>query len=563
MADVILPFAETSNRRAFHSISDTKDQRLISALVTPYKNGMYVEKRPGVAKDENAIAAGLSGQFAFLSPSTGQKVYVFGDSSASDVYLDGVLAATDIGIVSNIIETIIGSTTYYLISVLTGIVKEGWFLADDAADDTSYTGTRTNASPIITSMDNTTGMYIGQKVSGTGIPADTRILTVDSSTQITMTANATSSGAGMTITKEPIAKIIDADFPVGLTTFARGHFVTLDGYVFILTKDGKIYNSDLNSVTSWSATNFISTNMSTDNGVSLAKYKNYIIAFGEESMEVFYNAGNPTGSPLARYNEAYSNIGITWDGAAILGLGAPPLTQYGDFICWQGGSPVPVTLVQHSSIYLLNDLRPQKISTPYIDRAITGRPVSLDILKFEGLMYLHVAVGTRSSLVKSWLYCFDTQMWMESGFPYYLRFSPGGLHCVAINDTGGHTYVWGDYAADTILWRDVTSTSYTMTIQMDKWDAGTNKRKFLDRIDLLGSDIQSSGTTTLEISIDDYATWVTVGTFDNTVIDPYMVNCGSFVGAAAFRITHSANTAWRAKGLKVYYRTENSPEEDM
>lgn len=61
----------------------------------------------------------------------------------------------------------------------------------------AVTGNRTSGSPIITglSVNTATWAAVGQRVFGTGIPAGAKILTVDSSSQITLTANA-SSGTG-------------------------------------------------------------------------------------------------------------------------------------------------------------------------------------------------------------------------------------------------------------------------------------------------------------------------------------------------------------------------------
>ena len=56
----------------------------------------------------------------------------------------------------------------------------------------SMTGDVASGSPIITDLQNTTASVLaGMRVSGTGIPDDTYILTVDSATQITLTRNAT------------------------------------------------------------------------------------------------------------------------------------------------------------------------------------------------------------------------------------------------------------------------------------------------------------------------------------------------------------------------------------
>jgi fibronectin-binding autotransporter adhesin len=60
----------------------------------------------------------------------------------------------------------------------------------------SVSGTRTTGSPVITfsGMDSTVDLFVGQAVSGTGIPADAVIASIDSHTQITLSDNATSDG---------------------------------------------------------------------------------------------------------------------------------------------------------------------------------------------------------------------------------------------------------------------------------------------------------------------------------------------------------------------------------
>ncbi len=65
----------------------------------------------------------------------------------------------------------------------------------------AFTGNRTSGSPIIAGVSTIVGLQIGQGISGTGIPAGTYILSIDSASQITLTANATSGSAtGTTLT---------------------------------------------------------------------------------------------------------------------------------------------------------------------------------------------------------------------------------------------------------------------------------------------------------------------------------------------------------------------------
>lgn len=63
-----------------------------------------------------------------------------------------------------------------------------------AAITITQSGSRTNSSPVITGLSDTSSMRAGMPVSGTGIPSSTTILTVDSGTQITLSGNATSTG---------------------------------------------------------------------------------------------------------------------------------------------------------------------------------------------------------------------------------------------------------------------------------------------------------------------------------------------------------------------------------
>lgn len=144
----------------------------------------------------------------------------------------------------------------------------------------------------------------------------------------------------------------DADYPKAT---AIGAFVTVDGYVFVMTTDGKIYNSDLGSSTSWTSTNFLTAQMSSDAGIGLGKYKNQIVAFSTESIEFFYNAANPTGSPLSRTEQA-----------TILGLGAidaKTIIDMEDTIYW-------VSANSSCGVYRFNNFKPEKISNSYIDQII-------------------------------------------------------------------------------------------------------------------------------------------------------------------------------------------------
>ncbi len=56
-----------------------------------------------------------------------------------------------------------------------------------------------SGSPTVTAIPSTTGMVVGMPISGAGIPVGTTILSVDSSVQVTISANATATASGVAI----------------------------------------------------------------------------------------------------------------------------------------------------------------------------------------------------------------------------------------------------------------------------------------------------------------------------------------------------------------------------
>lgn len=78
------------------------------------------------------------------------------------------------------------------------------------------TGDTTNASAVVTAL-TTTNMRVGMRVVGSGIPSDTRILSVDSATQVTLTKNATATAAGVSLEFQDRLTIAEVDYWGGST----------------------------------------------------------------------------------------------------------------------------------------------------------------------------------------------------------------------------------------------------------------------------------------------------------------------------------------------------------
>jgi hypothetical protein len=103
-----------------------------------------------------------------------------------------------------------------------------------------------------------------------------------------------------------LSAISDPDFP---TTLAGGGAV-LNKTLYVLDREGTIYGSAINDPTSWDALNFIEAEREPDGGSYIVNYLDHIAVFGSRTIEFFYDAANPTGSPLNRREDVSYREGV-------------------------------------------------------------------------------------------------------------------------------------------------------------------------------------------------------------------------------------------------------------
>jgi hypothetical protein len=95
----------------------------------------------------------------------------------------------------------------------------GTFEVGANTPSTTFNGTTSNGSAIVTNVSSALGLTIGQTVAGTGIPAGTTIVAIGTTT-ITLSQNATASNAGITIT--PLGQAVTVDNTGGGIQFLAG-----------------------------------------------------------------------------------------------------------------------------------------------------------------------------------------------------------------------------------------------------------------------------------------------------------------------------------------------------
>lgn len=102
-----------------------------------------------------------------------------------------------------------------------------------------------------------------------------------------------------------LSAVTDAQYPV---TTCRG-LVYLNGFFYVMDTDGTIWNSEEDDPTSWLSTDFVSAEFEPDGGVALAKQGSNVVAFGSYTTELFWDAGNATGSPLSAVESGTQLVG--------------------------------------------------------------------------------------------------------------------------------------------------------------------------------------------------------------------------------------------------------------
>jgi len=177
-----------------------------------------------------------------------------------------------------------------------------------------------------------------------------------------------------------MTKIADADFPGNAGKTTVGGFAVIDGFNCIMDSTGALWASDLNSVTAWTSTSFDTANSYADKGIGCVRHRNFVMAFGTESIEFYQNAGlSPF--PLAKASAMTVKVGA---------ISADAIAQIADTTFWAGSTPQGgISVFQY-------DGGLSRISTPEIDTNLIlagASNISLTTLRIYGRSMVLVNAG--------------------------------------------------------------------------------------------------------------------------------------------------------------------------
>lgn len=345
-------------------------------------------------------------------------------------------------------------------------------------------------------------------------------------------------------------EITDVQYPSKQTPALKtvGRPVFLDGYMFIMDEFGVIWNSDLNSLANWTASSFIASQRKPDKGAGLASYKGIIASFGTAGVEFFHNAGNATGSPLSPVPNAISNVG-SYSNYANNG-GIQTIFPFDDTVYFIGQEG----RVGGRRIYRLNGYQAEAISNGVVDRILSDPTnASAGILGGLNIFGMNNIFFYLNSATEFLAYCIPTGQWWYPVFGNSVipsAFIGAGLQTQSMTTFSNRNRY--TYSTNTTSNFQDDASAYSLKVQTAGMDFNTDDRKFVSDI-WLDADTQASGTALLEASDDDYATWTSLGVFDLTKHEKRITRCGSHKGERAYRLTHSSNTAFRGRSLRIKY----------
>ena len=329
-----------------------------------------------------------------------------------------------------------------------------------------------------------------------------------------------------------LVNVSDVDYP---TTTCKGSGY-LDGTTYVMTSTANVYGSGINDPTSWTASNMLVAQIEPDGGVALSKQLVYIIALKQWSTEVFYDAGNASGSPLAQVQGAKANFGCRHQDT---------VREIDGSLYW-----VSQTRSGSVSVVVMDGLKITAVSTPPIDRLLQQSAFSTVYswtTKIAGhKFYVLTLVDLNLTLVfditsKRWY------QWTDANGNYLpivaATFSPAQQPLVQHASNGKvYTLSMGTYLDDG---GDIVWDLYT-----PNFDGGVKLRKILFGMDFVADQTPGS-VLQVRCSDDDYTTWSNFRKVDLGQKYPRLTNCGTF-RRRAYHFRHVCNTALRIKAVDLH-----------
>ncbi len=329
----------------------------------------------------------------------------------------------------------------------------------------------------------------------------------------------------------------DADMPVHLP-----YPVFLDGYLFIIkVSTADIYNSNLNNPLAYTAGDFISAEMRPDGLSYIAVLNNYILVFGNGSIEYFWDAAIASGSPLQRNDTPVKLTGF------VGGLCKIANKLY--FVGYDENTQL--------TVFMLDDFKIKDIGSEAIKRHLASLTVTAptttagihgSFISISGHQLYVLETGSATYALE-----LESSLWTRLAFKAQTRFpinfalsinTPVGYKCLCILQSDTILYSFSP-----TLYRD-NGTAFTCLVITDNEEFNTYRNKIMSKLVLWSSKTSSSSLLSISYADDDYQSFSTARTVDISLKRPILTQLGQF-RQRAFKLSYTDNFPLILYGLEV------------
>jgi len=311
--------------------------------------------------------------------------------------------------------------------------------------DVTLTCDTTNASTTVETTF-TGAIWVGQPVSGPGIPAGTTVASITDVDTFELSQAATATATGVTLAFTPfLAQITDPDF------YGAVGVGFLDGYfVYNEPNSQRLWVTESYNGQSIDSLAFASAEGSPDDLVTLIVDHREVWLFGVNTVEVWYNAGTPD-FPLARIQGAFNEIGC---------LAAYSVAKLDNGLFWLGRDARGNGVVYRSKGY-----SGERVSTHAVEWQIQQYNDLSDAVAYtyqqDGHSFYVLNFPTANT---TWVYDVATQLWHERAGWENNQFTRHRGQCQM---NFNKEIVIGDYVSGLIFAYD--SRVYTEAGTIQKW----------------------------------------------------------------------------------------------
>lgn len=312
----------------------------------------------------------------------------------------------------------------------------------------------------------------------------------------------------------------------------------LDGTLYIGTAlEANIYGSGINDPTTWNALNVIKAQSEPDEIKYVTKQLSYVVVMKEWTIEGFWNAGNPVGSPLSRAPGTLLPFGCK---------AAESVQEFENVIIWAAQTRSGAV-----SIMMMEGMRAQTISTPSIERLLTTTGWTSEVWSWSARINGHRFYALTIKIIDLTLvYDLTTGLWFRWASGETLGYMP--IVDTTWNNNTNEVNVLlenGNICRMNGLDFSDAGISVVLDLYTDEWDGGVRTKKYLKRMDFI-CDKRDLGNIKVRHSEDDYTTWSNFRTVDLGKKRPFLDDCGTF-RKRAWHIQHQERTALRLKAIEL------------